>query len=387
MVTPHGGKLVNREVPDHVKAPVASQMAGLPAIDVPEARAVEVENIAKGVVSPLEGFMGREDVDSVVHRGRLADDTPWTIPIILDVGGDEAARFAAGDDVALVVHGRRFAVLHVTEMFSPDRESMAREVYGTTDAAHPGVRQMQALGPVLVAGPVDLVEGALDDPFSRFALAPKETRVLFRAKGWRTIVGFQTRNVPHLGHEYVQKTALTFTDGLFINPVIGPKKPGDFKDDVLLAAYEVLVKHYYLRERAVLAVLRTQMRYAGPREAIFHAILRKNFGCTHFVVGRDHAGVGSFYSPYASQEIFDKYPELGITPLFFTAFFYCRRCGAVANEKICPHGEADRIQFSGTGLRNALAGTGDVTHLIRPEVAEIVQRWPDPFVSPAEARS
>jgi sulfate adenylyltransferase len=192
-------------------------------------------------------------------------------------------------------------------------------------------------------------------------------------------VGFQTRNVPHLGHEYVQKTALTFVDGIFINPVIGRKKPGDFKDEVILAAYEALIRNYYLRERTVFAVLLMEMRYAGPREAVFHAIVRKNFGCTHFIVGRDHAGVGAFYGPYAAQEIFDHYPDLGIVPLFFTAFFYCMRCGSIANEKTCPHEDA-RVDVSGTRFRQALLGDGEAERLVRREVLEVVRRFPDPFV-------
>jgi sulfate adenylyltransferase len=195
------------------------------------------------------------------------------------------------------------------------------------------------------------------------------------------IVGFQTRNVPHIGHEYVQKTALTFADGLFINPVIGKKKPGDFKDEVILQSYEALMEHYYLKERAVMAILQTEMRYAGPREAIFHAIVRKNFGCTYFIVGRDHAGVGNFYSPYAAQEIFDEFPDLGIVPLFFTAFFHCKRCGSVANEKTCPHSEQERLDFSGTLLRKMVTEqVAPPAELIRPEVAEIVMGFEHPFV-------
>ena len=186
------------------------------------------------------------------------------------------------------------------------------------------------------------------------------------------MVGFQTRNVPHLGHEYVQKTALTFVDGIFLNPVIGRKKAGDFRDEVILGTYEALVRHYYPAERAVLATLHTEMRYAGPREAIFHAIVRKNFGCTHFIVGRDHAGVGQYYAPYAAQEIFEEFPDLGIAPLFFTAFFYCRRCVSVANEKTCPHGPAEHLDFSGTLLRRLLTERQAPDGLIRPEVAEII---------------
>jgi sulfate adenylyltransferase len=239
------------------------------------------------------------------------------------------------------------------------------------------------MGDVLLGGKITLV-GESDDPFASYSLGPAETRILFREKGWRSVVGFQTRNVPHLGHEYLQKTALTFSDGLFINPVIGKKKPGDFLDEVILKSYEELIRHYYLRERAVLAVLKTEMRYAGPREAIFHAIMRKNFGCTHFIVGRDHAGVGSFYDPFAARDIFQEFPDLGIAPVFFNAFFWCTKCGGVANEKTCPHPDADQVQFSGTRMREMLmAGEVPPPELMRPEVAEAIIAMGDLFVPPA----
>ncbi len=204
---------------------------------------------------------------------------------------------------------------------------------------------------------------------------------MFEEKGWKTVVGFQTRNPPHLGHEYVQKTALAFVDGVFINPVIGKKKAGDFKDEVILQSYDALMKNYYLRESVVMSILPFEMRYAGPREAIFHAIVRKNFGCTHFIVGRDHAGVGNFYGPYDAQKIFDEFPDLDITPLFFKSFFYCKRCGTVTNEKACPHGEKEHINFSGTKIREMLSkGQIPPEELMRPEVAKVITRHKNPFV-------
>ena len=245
---------------------------------------------------------------------------------------------------------------------------------------HPGVRKVYGLGDFLVGGEIHLLND-VPNPYSRYTLYPEETRVLFRERGWRTVVGFQTRNAPHLGHEYVQKTALTFVDGLFINPVIGRKKPGDFRDDVILKAYDALIKYYYPRNSVALSIFRTEMRYAGPREAIFHAIVRKNFGCTHFIVGRDHAGVGNFYGPYEAQEIFSDFPDLGITPLFFKEFFYCKKCGGVANPKTCPHGDEYHITFSGTKIRKMLLN-GEVPppELMRPEVAEAILSFDNPFV-------
>ncbi len=232
---------------------------------------------------------------------------------------------------------------------------------------------------VLLGGPVDLLE-MTPTPFDRWKLSPKETRVLFEAKGWRTVVGFQTRNTPHIGHEYVQKAALTFTDGLFINPVIGRKKKGDFKDEVILASYEEAIRRYYIKERTTMAILQMEMRYAGPREAIHHAIIRKNFGCTHIIIGRDHAGVGSYYPPFAAQDIFEAFPDLGIVPMFFRSFSFCRTCGSVVNEKICPHPPEEHIQFSGTKIRDLLVkGECPPPELMRPEVAKVIMAFKDPF--------
>jgi sulfate adenylyltransferase len=281
--------------------------------------------------------------------------------------------------VALYFDGEPLALLEVREVFPLDREAHSRQVFGTTDAKHPGVARLNSLQPHLVAGPITMARD-LPSRYEQYRLTPLETRTLFELKGWRTVVGFQTRNVPHIGHEYVQKSALTFVDGLFINPVIGRKKSGDFTDDAIIEAYEVLTAHYYPKERSVLAILETEMQYAGPREAIFHATVRKNFGCTHFIVGRDHAGVGNFYAPYAAQEIFDQYPDIGITPLFFTAFFFCKRCDAVMNEKTCPHGHGDHLEFSGSLLRNLGRSGGDVSQLVRREVALAIAGLPDPFV-------
>jgi len=380
MPKPHGGRLVNRVVPPAQRAEALRQARELPSLPIDEETAHEVYNLAHGVYSPLEGFLGSADFHSVINTGRLSSDLPWTIPIVLDLPREAAAPLHEGQAVALTWGGVPLAVLHLEEKYGYSREELAARVFGTTDSRHPGVARVMGMGEVLLGGSIDLLHDP-EDPFSRYKLTPQETRLLFQAKGWQTVVGFQTRNVPHLGHEYVQKTALSFVDGLFINPVIGKKKAGDFRDEVILDAYDTLIRNYYLKDRAVMSIWRLEMRYAGPREAIFHAIVRKNFGCTHFIVGRDHAGVGNYYPPYAAQEVFREFPDLGITPLFFTAFFYCRRCGGVANEKTCPHDSSQRIDFSGTWLRQVLTAKGEPpAELLRHEVAQAIMKWDNPFV-------
>jgi sulfate adenylyltransferase len=370
-IAPHGGALVDRCLQGREREEARKQAGSLPGIDLDERQAREVENLALGVYSPLTGFMRQADYEAVLATGRLAGRTPWTIPIILDVP-EETARALGRGAAALRFDGRPFAILRVEEAYTCDRRELAARVFGTEDPAHPGVAFTSGLRPVLLGGDVDLIE-PLPTPFPRHRLSPRDTRALFEERGWRTVVGFQTRNIPHIGHEALQKAALNLVDGLFINPLVGGKKSGDFEDPVIVAAYEALLAHYYPADRAALSVLQGQMRYAGPREAIFHAIQRKNFGCTHFIVGRDHAGVGSYYPPYAAQEIFQDYPDLGITPLFFPAFFQCRRCGGLANEKICPHGGADRVDFSGTRLRAALSQGEGADAMIRPEVMEAIR--------------
>jgi len=381
MITPHGGALVDRTVPFDKKDETIHEAAKMKQIEIDPDLARDVENIAFGAFSPLEGFLCHDDYMSVLETKRLRNDLVWTIPILLDVSKAELNGVKEGDTVALVDSTRLpFAVLEVQEIYPFKKKELAEQVYGTTDSAHPGVAKTMAMKDHLIGGKIRLIDQLFDE-FQRFRLEPVETRVLFKEKGWRTIVGFQTRNIPHIGHEYVQKTALTFVDGLFINPVIGKKKRGDFKDEVILDAYTTLLNNYYLKERAVMVILRTEMRYAGPREAIFHAIVRKNFGCTHFIVGRDHAGVGKYYPPYAAQDIFSEFPDLGIVPLFFKSFFYCNKCESVVNEKICPHVASNRIDFSGTKLRGALsAGEAAPKEMIRPEVAETLAKWKDPFV-------
>lgn len=377
---PHGGRLVVRVASENRRERVLASAAEYIQLKIGVREAYDVENIGYGVYSPLDGFMVSEDLEHVLFDMRLSSDIPWTIPIVVSITQRERT-FDVGDEVLLVYNGHPLAVMQVEDIYSYDKKLYVEKVFKTSDPSHPGVYNvLREMGEYLVGGRIELVDTA-PNPYSRYYLRPIETRVLFRERGWRTIVGFQTRNAPHMGHEYVQKTALSFVDGIFINPVIGRKKRGDFRDEVILEAYTVLMRNYYPRDTAVLSIVRYEMRYAGPREAIHHAIMRKNFGCTHFIVGRDHAGVGGFYGPYEAQEIFKEFPDLGITPIFFREFFYCRKCGGIVHEKICPHGEEHRIRFSGTYVRNAIMKKeGIPPYIIRPEVARVLLSYPNPFV-------
>jgi sulfate adenylyltransferase len=381
MLPPHGGRLIDRLVPEEDRPRIREESSELVNIPVSLEARKDYECMAYGMFSPLKGPLSRNDYQSVLGKGRLRNDMPWTFPIILDVSEELALEIEEGDDVALSDSGEPFAVLHVEDKYGLDKKIHAESVYKTLDPEHPGVAKTNGMGAVLLGGDIDLFDET-PGKVPRYRLKPKETRFLFNEMGWRTVAGFQTRNAPHVGHEYVQKTALAFVDGLFINPLIGRKKPGDFTDEVIVESYEALIRDYYLRNSVVLVTLEMEMRYAGPREAIFHAIIRKNFGCTHFVVGRDHAGVGSYYGPFEAQDIFSKYPDLGIAPIFFRSFFYCKKCGGVENDKVCPHGPEDHVNFSGTKMRQLLMrGERPSKEMMRPEVVDAILGHPEPFVS------
>ena len=382
MLKPHGGKLISRALEGKEKIERRKEINDLPIIKLNSELVQDVINIAHGVYSPLEGFLGSKEFLSVLDSKRLPDGLAWTIPIVLDVPRGVASKLMEGNDILLVDSlNNPIAVLNLDEKYGFSKEDYMTKVYGTNDKKHPGVVKVQNMNDVLLSGKIDLLNEP-KSPFPKYSFKPSETRKLFAEKGWETVVGFQTRNVSHLGHEYVQKTALSLVDGLFINPVIGKKKKGDFKDEVIIETYEALINNYYLKDRTFMGILEMEMRYAGPREAIFHAIIRKNFGCTHFIVGRDHAGVGSFYPPYAAQEIFSEFPDIEIEPIFFKSFFYCRKCGGVANEKTCPHDGDSIIDFSGTKIREMLLDKKiPPAELMREEVAEVIIRHGDPFVS------
>lgn len=370
---PHGGRLVDRHS--------SKSLDGMPAIEVSDDLRSDIENIADGVFSPLEGFVGRDDFESIVARGRLKNGLAWTVPIVLDVDEQAAANARQAGEVALATAGETFASLKVEEAYSFDRLGSARAVYGTDDPKHPGVDKMARMKARLLSGRIEVTRKIADSPVRRRRMTPAQTRAEFKGKGWETVVGFQTRNVPHVAHEMLQKAALNLFDGLFVNPLIGKKKQGDFKDEVILAAYETLIENYYPKDRAIFATLHTEMRYAGPKEAIHHAIMRKNFGCSHFIVGRDHAGVGTYYHPFAAHEVFRSYPDLEIQPVFFPAFYYCKKCLSFANERNCPHGQEFREELSGTKMRK-MVSSGEIPpmHLMRPEVAKLIVSFKEPFV-------
>ena len=376
MIRPHGGELIDR----HIKKEIVDT-SDLKEIKININLAEDVLNIANGVFSPLRGFLDKNDLQNVINEKRLTTDDPWTIPILLDVDKNDIKDIKEGDTLLLKNDETGVkALLVVSEIYKFDKKNIATNVYRTSDINHPGVANVNNMKEMFLAGKISLIDCKTRE-FDKYNLKPKETRFLFKEKGWQEIVAFQTRNPPHIGHEYVQKTALTFVDGIFINPIIGKKKAGDFKDEVILASYETLMKYYYLKQRAVMSILRTSMKYAGPREAIHHAIMRKNFGCTHFIVGRDHAGVGNYYGPYDAHEIFNEFPDLGIVPLFFRSFSRCTKCGSVVNDKICPHDQKYHINFSGKKIREILkSGKIPSEDMIRKEVAETILKFKKPFV-------
>jgi sulfate adenylyltransferase len=370
---PHGGKLVNR-----ITKKDTNQLF---SVQIDADLANDIENIADGIFSPLEGFLVREDFEKVVTKGRLSNDLAWTIPIVLDADKETAAKMKDAKDVALSLNGTNFAILHVQDVYTFDKNTTAKGVYGTTDQKHPGVAKTMSMKEYLVGGKIDYLKRPAETPIRRYRKTPSETREQFQKAGWKTIVAFQTRNVPHVAHEMLQKASLNTHDGLFVNPLIGKKKSGDYKDEVIVASYETLIKYYYPQNRCYLGTLHTEMRYAGPKEAIHHSIMRKNFGCTNIIIGRDHAGVGNYYDPFAAQKIFEEYPDIGIEPIFFSAFFYCRKCLSFASERNCPHGEEFQEQLSGTKLRTMILEKQNPSeYMIRPEVSKVLMSWDNPFV-------
>jgi len=373
-IKPHGGILVNRINKINT--------SGLFSISISENLANDVENIADGIFSPLEGFLGKQDFENVVSKGRLSNGLAWTIPIVLDVDESTATKMKEEGDVLLQNHqGLGIAVLHVEEIFSFDKEKTVQGIYGTTDTSHPGVTKTMTMKDFLVAGKIDYIQRPEETEIRKNRLTPLQTREIFTQAGWKTICAFQTRNPPHVAHEMLQKATIAIRDGVFVNPIIGKKKSGDFVDDVIIKCYETMIKNYYPENKCKLGTLHTEMKYAGPKEAIHHAIMRQNYGCTHIIIGRDHAGVGKFYDPFAAQKIFDDYPELEISPIFFPAFFYCKKCLTYTNPKACPHGDEDKEQISGTNLRGLIKnGQAPSKFILRPEVAKIILDYPHPFV-------
>jgi sulfate adenylyltransferase len=364
LIAPHGGYLVDRtgSPPDRV--------ARLEQVQLTSRELSDLDMLACGALSPLEGFMGRDDYERVLEDMRLAKGLPWALPVCLAVD-----REPQDDEVALTDQwGKPVALLEVDEVFEYDKEREARGAFRTTDESHPGVARLYAQKPLYLAGRVTVFERA-EPAFPELALDPADTRRIFAERGWRRVVGFQTRNPIHRAHEYLTKGALETVDGLLIHPLVGDTKSDDIPAATRVECYRVLLENYYPEERVVLSSFPAAMRYAGPREAIWHAICRKNYGCSHFIVGRDHAGVGEYYGTYDAQLIFDEFEphELDIEPMFFEHAFWCRVCAQMATPKTCPHGGDDHVFLSGTKVRELLSqGELPPAEFSRPEVAEVL---------------
>ena len=378
-ISAHGnGDLVDLKAPAAEQAALSARAQKLPVVTLGAREIADLEMLSYGAFSPLTGFMGQADYLRSRDDLRLASGVPWSIPITLGVDEAAARSLAPGQEVALATEaGHRIATLKLTEIYRVDRQQEAQAVFGTAEDAHPGAKNVTSTPPYCLAGKVTLFAEIPGRTFLEYRLDPLQTRARFRELGWRKIVAFQTRNPTHRAHEYIQKAALEICDGLLLHPLVGETKGDDVPAAVRMETYKVLLELYYPKDRALLTVMPAHMRYGGPREAILHAIIRRNYGCTHFIVGRDHAGVGAYYGTYDAQKIFDRYApgEIGITTLNFENTFYCAKCGGMASFKTCPHTDADRLLLSGTKVREMLrAGQAPPPEYTRPEIAAILTR-------------
>ncbi len=373
-----GGELVDLRAPAAEEAGLRAHAEKLPTVTLGAREIADLEMLASGAFSPLTGFMGEADYLRSRDDLRLASGVPWSIPITLGVDEATAKSLSPGKDVALVTAaGERIAILKLTEIYKVDRHKEAEAVFGTSEDAHPGAKNVTSTPSFSLGGKVILFADIPGRTFLEYRLDPRQTRAKFRELGWRKIVAFQTRNPTHRAHEYIQKAALEICDGLLLHPLVGETKGDDVPAAVRMETYKVLLELYYPKDRALLTAMPAHMRYGGPREAILHAIIRRNYGCTHFIVGRDHAGVGSYYGTYDAQKIFERYApgEIGITTLNFENTFYCSKCGGMASFKTCPHTDADRLLLSGTKVREMLrAGQAPPPEYTRPEIAAILTR-------------
>ena len=379
MIEPHGGKLVNRIMDSAKRERVLNNLDSYFKLEIANRYVSDCEMIAIGGFSPLTGFMGKEEALSVIEKMELPNGLLWGIPIVLPVEEKIASNFAEGDEIILMDSASRpIALMKVNEKFTLDKENFAVKVYKTSDINHPGVKALMEAGNIFIAGEIELINRPLrEDIDDSYFQDPAETRAEFEKRGWKTVVAFQTRNPIHRAHEYLIKTALESHDGVLIHPLVGETKPDDVPAPVRMRAYEVLLDNYFNKERVHLSVLPAAMHYAGPREAIHHMIMRKNYGCTHMIIGRDHAGVGDYYGTYEAQEMVDRYADrLGIQPIKFEHAFYCTKCENMATSKTCPHSSEYHVFLSGRQVRAMLReGKKPPKEFTRPEVAEVLMEW------------
>jgi sulfate adenylyltransferase len=373
---PHGGALEIRMAEDEERDDLLAEAEGVPGVEAKSRRVLsDLELLAVGAVSPNRGFMTEDDYQTVIEDMRLASGLPWSLPITLSATEEEVASLRAGARAAITHEGRPVGTIDVEDVYTYDPKREANLTYRTTEGDHPGVAHLYSQGPYYVGGEVTVLENPFAHEFDEYRLTPLVLRELIAERGWRTVVAFQTRNPIHRAHEYLTKCALEITDGLVIHPLVGGTKSDDIPAEVRMRCYEVLMDNYYPRNRVVLSVFPAAMRYAGPREAIWHSLLRKNYGMTHFIVGRDHAGVGTYYGTYDAQEIFEEFElgELGIQPLKFEHSFFCQSCAAMGSAKTCPHTQEHHVHLSGTQVRSMLKeGREPPAEFSRPEVARIL---------------
>ena len=380
LISPHGGKLVNRVLQGEAAQSATAAAGSYKSVTLSPREQFDLEMIAIGAFSPLTGFMGKADFTSVCRDLRLANGTVWPIPVTFCPADDVAAGIREGDKLALKdTRQRLLATMTVREKYAHDKELEIPNVYKTSDEAHPGVAQIRKQGNTCLAGEVDVVTTTHEPEFADFRLPPARTREAFSAKGWNTVAAFQTRNPIHRSHEYLTKVALEMTDGLLIHPLVGETKSDDIPAEVRMQCYRTLIDNYYNKDKTMLSVMPLAMRYAGPREAVLHTLIRKNYGVTHFIVGRDHAGVGNYYGTYDAQKIFNQFDvpkEIGVTILKFEHTAWCKPCEAVVSTKTCPHGPEQKVAPSGTKVREMLkSGQRPPMEFSRPEVADILIKW------------